>query len=197
MRLVLLAPMLVLAPVVARAQSAQASPISRALYVALGADPYVGWRRPPIALSAGVEERRVGSRWAFRLGADYLRTTHTDFEQRDEEFGLAASARYGRSRGALRPYALGGVGIAYLRSRGTGPGYVFSPELGYHVPVEGIHFSTSRWGGSLLAGVGLDVRLGRAGLFIEQRASLYPSRLFTDRRYSSRITRPLFLGVKF
>jgi hypothetical protein len=189
---------LVLAPVVMRAQSAPTSPISRALYIALGADPYSGSpQHLPIALSAGLEQGRIGSRWTFRLGADYLRTTFPYFDRREEEYGVAAAGRFGRRRGALRPYALGGVGIANLRSRGSGPGYVFSPELGYHVPVETMAYATSRWNGSLLAGVGLDVRLGPMDLFIEQRVNVYPTRLSTDLKYSTHLTKALFLGARF
>src|SRR5687767_1586100 len=91
------------------------SPIARSLYLALGGDVFrEGYEQAPFFVSAGVERSRPGSRWSFRLGADYRRLSVRYADTRWEDFGLGVAARYGRSSGAIRPYLLGGIGIADL-----------------------------------------------------------------------------------
>ena len=191
--------LLALAPAIAGAQNAS-SPITRSLYFALGSDPLAASfsENPSLAVSAGIDQARSGSRWSLRFGADYVRRTSSYGDGRSEDFGVNVSARYGRRSGTLRPYLLGGVGVAQLRTRHTytsyfsqGPIYFVSPS-----PAPGT-FSSSRWNGSILSGIGLDARLGRYTLFAEPRFTFYPAPL-SDKKYSSlRWTEALFLGVRF
>ena len=175
------------------------SPIAHALYLALGGDPTSGdgFVTTPLALSAGVERTRAGSRWALRLGADYRRqSSNSSFgSTRSEDFGVSLTARYGRSAGAIRPYLLGGVGLADLRTRGRNLRYYIDPDAVLFPPQSYDH---SRWNGSLTTGVGTDVTVGRLKLFTEARLNLYPGSLTTEPHQRYMVTRKaLFLGVKF
>ena len=187
---------LLLAPTL-RAQS-NATPIRRALYIALGGDPTVerGYASAPVAISAGIEQSRQGSRWAFRLGLDYRRQTSSVLSQsRWEDFGAALSARYGRASGAVRPYLLGGVGIADLRTRVRNARYYVDP-LGELFPPTS--YDASRWNAVLTTGVGVDVTVARLRLFTEARANIYPAVLAAHPHMQSLIwSKALFLGVKF
>jgi len=196
-RLIVLSAILALPGSALRAQSAS-SPIRHALYVALGGDPTSGdgYMGTPLAISAGVERARVGSRWSLRLGADYRRQTASGFgTRRLEDFGVGVSARYGRASGAIRPYLLGGVGIADLRTRVRGAVYYIDPDGRLFPPYSYDH---SRWNGSLTTGVGTDFTIARLKLFTEARLNMYPARLSDEpkpRRMET--TRALYFGVRF
>ena len=103
-RLVLLAALVAL-PASLDAQS-NGSPIRRALYLALGVDPATNMSHASVPLtgSIGVEQSRAGSRWSYRLGAEYRRQT-ADFlgRARWEDLGVGLTAKYGRASGAVRP----------------------------------------------------------------------------------------------
>ena len=139
----------------------------------------------------------MGSRWAFRLGADYRwQSAASSFgSARQEDFGIGLTARYGRSAGAIRPYLLGGVGIADLRTRVRNARYYADPEGLLFPPASYDH---SRWNGSLTTGLGTDVTVGRLKLFTEARLNLYPGSLTTQPLSHFMVTRKaLYLGVKF
>lgn len=180
-----------------RAQS-NATPIRHALYVALGGDPTVesGYSSIPFAISAGVERRREGSRWGLRLGADYRRKTSDVLsEARWEDFGIAMSARYGKASGPVRPYLIGGVGVADLRTRVRNARYYIDP-LGETFPPTS--YDESRWNGLFTTGLGTDVTVGRVRLFTEARVNVYPSQLSEHARARSTIwSKALYIGVKF
>ena len=183
-------------PASSSAQSNQ-SPIRRALYVALGADPatHSSTASAPLAATVGVEQSRVGSRWAFRLGADYRRVTESYYStSRWEDFGLGLTARYGRSSGAIRPYLLGGVGVAQLRTRIRNARYYFDPEGLLFPPTS---LDRVGWNGSATTGLGTDVTLRGVKLFTEARFNVYPGQLSSLPYQSSRLTKALYLGVKF
>ena len=175
-----------------------ASPITHALYLALGTEPQMGERQPaPIAVSAGIERSRAGSRWAFRLGTDYLLKRSAYSGMRWQEFAAGVSARYGRSSGAVRPYLLGGIGIADLRTNALRikGDLAFQDQI---VSVDTTIAGTSRWNGVLTPSIGTDVRLGHLRLFTEARINLYP-RFLTDReRYGDdKASKVLLFGVRF
>jgi hypothetical protein len=174
------------------------SSIRRALYLALGGDPVsgIGYPSTPLAMSAGVEQSRAGSRLAFRLGADYRRQTSNVLgDQRREDFGLGLSARYGRASGTVRPYLLGGLGVANLRTRVRDARYYADPEGVLFPPTS---YDYSRWNGSLTTGLGTDVTLGRLRLFTEVRVNLYPASLSAHPRSQSTLsTKALYFGIKF
>ena len=144
-QLIALAALLV--PSLLPAQSA-ATPIKNSLYVALGGDLGLldAAEHPPLFMSAGVERARVGSRWSLRLGADYRRVTSRYSAVRWEDFGVALSVRYGRRSGVLRPYLLGGVGIADLRMRSRWAKYDDVTGVTY-APVDSGFTTASRWNG--------------------------------------------------
>jgi hypothetical protein len=181
-----------------RAQ-ASGSPIRNSLYLALGGDPtshdiYMNAAR---AVSAGVERSQTGSRWSMRLGADYRRQTSNGSlgSSRLEEFGLNLSARYGRASGSIRPYLLGGVGIADLRTRVRDARYYADTQGSLWPPVS---YDRSRWNGVFLTGFGTDVTIGRVRLFAETRLNLYPALLSDHPRTNAwGSAKALFLGVKF
>ena len=187
-----------LTPSVLIAQSAD-SPIKHSLYVALGGDPGFGRqdRRSALALSAGVERGRAGSRWSLQLGADYRRETSTYSDTRFEVFGIGATARYGRRSGAIRPYLLGGIGIADLRRRGRWLKYD-DVNTTFYGPLDLELTSSSRWNGSISSGLGADVTLGPLRVFTEARLNLYPERL-SDRAPHRALeeTKALYFGLKF
>jgi len=196
-RLLLLALLAFMAPSVVRAQRAE-SPIANALYLALGTDPppHERYRSTPLALSAGLERTRLGSRWAIRFGADYMLKRSAYSGLRWEEFAAGVSVRYGRSSGAVRPYLLGGIGIADLRTNALR----IKGDFAYQdvtVSVDTVLAGTSRWNGVLTPGLGTDILLGRVRLFTEARINYYP-RFLTDRRRhgDDRVSKALFLGVK-
>jgi len=186
-----------LTPAPLLAQSTDAS-IRHSLYVALGGDFVFrdDRERSPLALSAGLERGRVGSRWSLRLGADYRRKTTAYSDTRWEDFGLGLIARYGKRSGALRPYVLGGVGIADLRVRGRWMKYDQIDTV-VSGPADSSFTTSSRWNGAIISGLGTEVTLGRVRLFSEARMNLYPARL-SDARRSREMkgTKALFLGVK-
>jgi hypothetical protein len=192
--------LLMLAPALAGAQNVS-SPITRSLYLALGSDPLAA-NAPenlPLAASAGFEQSRSGSRWSLRFGADYMRRRSSYLDMRWEEFGINVSARYGRRTGTLRPYLLGGAGIAQLRTRTTAIDYYSRGPIHFVSPLPSPEtFSTTRWNGSILGGFGLDARLGRYTLFAEPRFTIYPATLSDRKRYRSlQWTEALFVGVRF
>jgi len=193
----LIAPLALLAPLPLLAQST-ASPIRHSLYVALGGDAGFsdGTQNPPLFLSAGVEREHAGSRWSLRLGADYRRMSSRYSETRWEDFGVSVNARYGRRSGTLRPYLLGGVGIADLRIHG--PFVKYNDVIGpITPPLDSTITSASRWNGSIDSGVGTDLVLGRLRLFTEARVTLYPARLSDHpgtRGFAGR--KALYLGIK-
>ena len=174
------------------------SPIRRALYVALGGDPVRerGYNGEPVAVSAGIEQTRTGSRWGFRLGADYRRQTSSYLSHsRWEDFGVGISARYGRASGVIRPYLLGGVGVANLRTRVRDARYYADPD-GVLFPPQS--YDRSLWNGSLTTGLGTDVTLGRLRLFTEARMNLYPAHLSAHpATRSPQINKALYFGIKF
>jgi hypothetical protein len=176
------------------------SPIRRALYVALGGDPVMesGYAGKPVAVSAGIEQTRTGSRWGFRLGADYRRQTSSRYlgQSRLEDFGLGISARYGRrASGVIRPYLLGGVGVANLRTRVRDARYYADPD-GVLFPPQS--YDRSRWNGALTTGLGTDVTLGRLRLFTEARMNLYPAQLSAHPGPQGlQWTKALYFGIKF
>ena len=178
---------------------ASASPIGHSLYLALGGDPtsqdlYMNAAR---AVSAGVERSQAGSRWSMRLGVDYRRQTSNGSlgSSRLEEFGVNLSARYGRSPGSIRPYLLGGVGIADLRTRVRDARYYADTQGQLWPPVS---YDRSRWNGALLTGLGTDLKTGRLRLFAETRLNLYPAFLSDHPRTNGwGSTKALFFGVKF
>lgn len=192
--------LLVLAPAFAGAQNVS-SPISRSLYLALGSDPLAHGEPEefPLAVGAGIEQSRRGSRWSLRFGADYMRRTSSYLDMRWEYFGVNASARYGRRSGTLRPYLVGGVGIAQLRTRQTSIPYYSQGAIYFVSPLPAPEtFSTSRWNGSVLTGFGLDARFGRYTLFAEPRFTIYPATLSDRKPYRSlQWTEALFFGVRF
>jgi Outer membrane protein beta-barrel domain len=195
----LVAAVLVISTTASLGAQASASPIRHSLYLALGGDPtssdlYMDAAR---AVSAGVERSRAGSRWSMRLGADYRRQTSDGSlgSTRLEEFGVNLSARYGRSSGSIRPYLLGGVGIADLRTRVRDARYYADTQGTLWPPVS---YDRSRWNGALLTGLGTDFTIGGVRLFAETRLNLYPAFLSTHpRTYGWGSTKALFLGVKF
>jgi opacity protein-like surface antigen len=194
----LIAVAALLMPSLLFAQSA-ASPIRHSLYVALGGDPgsLGAAESSPFAVSAGVERAHVGSRWSLRLGADYRRLTSRYSETRWEDYGVALTARYGRRSGTLRPYLLGGVGVADLRTRGRWTKY---DDVGrtLYGPVDSGFTSASRWNGSITSGLGTDFALGRLRLFAEVKLNLYPARLSDRARARSmESTKALYFGIKF
>ena len=173
-------------------------PIQRALYVALGGDPatettYAG---TPIAVSAGIEQSRTGSRWALRLGADYRRQAASSFgTRRLEDFGVSLSTRYGRASGLVRPYLLAGVGVANLRTRVRGASYYIDPQGQLFPPYSYDH---SRWNGSFTTGAGTDLTIGRVKLFTEARLNVYPARLSNEAKpRNMEATKALYFGIKF
>jgi hypothetical protein len=193
--LLVLAPLL---PPALRAQTTE-STIRHALYLALGGDPASGGgdAGTPVSMSAGVERSRAGSRWAMRLAADYRRQSSDGSfgSSRSEDFGVNLSARYGRASGSIRPYLLGGVGIADLRTRVRDARYFADPDGLLFPPVS---YDRSRWNGSLVSGLGTDFTLGRLRLFAEARMNLYPDHLGSHPATSGMISRKAFyLGVKF
>jgi len=179
-----------------QAQGNRPSPITHALYLALGGDPGSGGeaRSTPFAMSAGIERARAGSRWSLRLGADYRRESTSSFgSTRSEDFGVNVSARYGRASGMLRPYVLGGVGVVDRRIRVRDAVYYADPN-GVLFPPQSYDFST--WRGSLTTGVGTDFALGRFRLFTEARMNLFPVRMFEPSRgFDS--NKALYFGIKF
>ena len=194
-QLTLLALATALVPVVARAQRVE-SPASNALYLALGGD-YVSdiHGRSPLFVSAGVERSRAGSRWSFRLGADYRRQSTPFLETRWEDFGLGLTARYARRSGMIRPYVLGGVGIADLRVRGRWARY--EELMGSFLGPDSSVTSVSRWNGAITSGFGTEVSFGRLRLFGEGRVNLYPAALSdAPRSHQLKSTKGLFIGVK-
>ena len=196
MRLIALCMLVTLPTSLLQAQ-ANGSSIRRALYVALGGDPVsgVGYPRTPLAVSAGVEQSHAGSRWALRLGADYRRQTSNVLgDQRWEDFGLGLSARYGRASGAIRPYLLGGAGVANLRTRVRNARYYADPAASLFAPQS---YDVSRWNGSLTTGLGTDFTVGHLKLFTEARLNLYPGRLGQPQNDVMRTTKAFYLGVKF
>ena len=173
------------------------SPIRRALYVALGGDPATNTSTAsvPLAATVGVEQSRVGSRWAFRLGADYRRVTESQYStSRWEDFGLGLTARYGRSSGAIRPYLLGGVGVAQQRTRIRNARYYFDPEGLLFPPTS---LDRVGWNGLATTGLGTDVTFRGVNLFTEARFNLFPGQLSSLPYQSSRLTKALYFGVKF
>jgi hypothetical protein len=187
-----------LTPAVLHAQSS-GSPIENSLYVALGGDPLLAERSrlTPLSISAGIERGHVGSRWSLRFGADYRRTTTAYSDTRWEDFGAAVTARYGKRSGPIRPYLLGGVGVADLRTRGRWLKY--DSAIGtVSGPVDSSFTTLSRWNGSITSGFGADVPLGRLRLFTEARANFYPARLSgASQLQGMRFTKALYFGVRF
>lgn len=189
--------LLVLAPLTSHAQSSD-SPIARSLYLALGGDPTVprSAESPGMAASFGVEQSRVGSRWAIRLGGDYMWKSSA-FQTRREEVSLGLTARYGRRSGVVRPYVLGGFGIADLRRRGRYLKYELENGVLTGTP-DTAFSSVSRWNGMLTQGVGTTFTIARVHLFTEARLNLYPARLSDRKPYRSlESSKALFIGVKF
>jgi hypothetical protein len=194
----LIALVALLTPSALLAQSPD-SPTQHSLYVALGGDPALSdrYESSPLVVSAGVERARVGSRWSLRLGADYRRQSTSNSDTRWEDFGVGLSARYGRPSGIIRPYLLGGFGIADLRTRGRWTKYDSVNGVIYG-QADSAFTSSSRWNGSMTSGLGSDVTLGRLRLFTEARLNLYPARLSGAPRSSGvRVTKALYVGVKF
>jgi len=195
----LVAAVLAVPPASALGAQTSSSAISHSLYVALGGDPtshdiYMNAAR---ALSAGMERSQVGSRWSMRLGADYRRQTSNGSlgSSRLEEFGVNVSARYGRASGSIRPYLLGGVGIADLRARVRDARYYADTQGALWPPVS---YDRSRWNGAILTGLGTDLTIGRVRLFAETRLNLYPALLSDHPRTNGwGSAKALFLGVKF
>jgi hypothetical protein len=175
------------------------SPIRNSLYLALGGDPashdiYLSAAR---AVSAGVERSQAGSRWSMRLGADYRRQTSNGLlgSTRLEEFGANVSTRYGRASGWIRPYLLGGVGIADLRSRARDARVYLDTQGRLSPPVS---YDRSRWNGVLLTGLGTNLTFGRVRLFAETRLNLYPALLSEHpHTYGWGANKALVFGVKF
>jgi Outer membrane protein beta-barrel domain len=196
-QLIVLSALVALSASPLHAQAA-GSPIRRALYVALGGDPVQdrGVANKPVALSVGIEQTRAGSRWGFRLGADYRRQTSSFLSHsRWEDFGLGISARYGRASGVIRPYLLGGVGVANLRTRVRDARYYADPD-GLLFPPQS--YDRSLWNGSLTTGLGTDVTLGRFRLFTEARMNIYPAHLSAHpATHSNLTTKALYFGIKF
>ncbi|MFL5619342.1 MAG: hypothetical protein ACJ79A_13225 [Gemmatimonadaceae bacterium] len=197
-RLILLTA-LVTAPATSLDAQTSGSSIEHALYVALGGDPAPrsAYADAPLAVSAGVERSRAGSRWSMRLGADYRRQTSDGSfgSSRSEDFGVNLSARYGRASGSIRPYLLGGIGVADLRMRMRDARYYVDPEGLLFPPVS---YDRSRWNGSLITGIGTDFTFGRLRLFTEARINAYPAHLSGHPRTSgSMSSKALYLGVKF
>jgi hypothetical protein len=168
-------------------------------YVAVGGDVLRrGFpERTPLFLSAGLERARSGSPWSLRLGADYRRQTVPLARTRWEDFGVGISARYAGGVGAIRPYLLGGVGIANLRV--GGPWVKYNQINGtISGPVDSSFTFWSRWNGSITSGLGTEVTVGPLRLFGEARLNLYPARLSDAPRPAQMLTtKALFLGVKF
>ena len=194
----LIAILALLAPTALLAQSTD-SVIEHSFYLALGGDPALseGASHSPLAVSAGVERARSGSRWALRLGADYRRATIPNSDDRWEDFGVGLTARYAKRSGPIRPYLLGGVGIADLRLRSRWAKYD-SIKGAFYGPVDSSFSTLSRWNGSITSGVGADVALGGLRLFTEARLNLYPARLsVSPRSRDMRTTKALYLGVRF
>ena len=180
------------------AQSAD-SPIEHSLYLALGGDLLLreSSRLSALSVSGGVERARAGSHWSLRLGADFRRTTTPFSDTRWEDFGVAFTARYGRRSGSIRPYLLGGVGMADLRTRGRWLKYDSSNST-VDGPVDSSFTTASRWNGSLTSGFGADVRLGSLRLFTEARANFYPATLsIAPRSDELRFSKALYFGVRF
>lgn len=189
--------LLVLAPLPSYAQGTD-SPITRSLYVAIGGDPSLrrSGDEPRMAASFGVEQSRLGSRWAIRLGADYLWKSSYS-ATRTEEISAGLTARYGRRSGVVRPYVLGGIGIADLRRRGRYLKYELEDGVIIGVPDTAIS-ATSRWNGMLTQGLGTTFAIGRVHLFTEARLNLYPARLSDRKPYRSlEASKALLLGVRF
>jgi hypothetical protein len=179
-----------------RAQESRPSPITHALFLALGGDPTSGSgvTSTPFAMSAGVERARTGSRWSLRLGADYRRQSSSSFgTTRLEDFGVNMSARYGRASGILRPYLLGGVGVVNRRTRVRDAVFYVDPE-GLLFPPQS--YDLSNWRGSLTTGVGTDITLGRFRLFTEARMNLLPVNTFHLSR-GVESNKALYFGIKF
>ena len=194
----LIALLLGLGPSALRAQNSD-SPIEHSLYLALGGDPFLreSSRLSALSVSGGIERARIGSRWALRLGADLRRTTTPFSETRWEDFGVGVTARYGRRSGSIRPYLLGGIGMADLRTRGRWLKYDSSNGT-IGGPVDSSFTTISRWNGSLTSGFGTDVRLGRLRLFTEARANFYPASLsVAPRSDEMRFSKALYVGVRF
>jgi hypothetical protein len=177
----------------------KASPIRHALYLALGGDPTSDdlYMKAARAVSAGVERSRTGSRWSMRLGADYRRQVSNGSlgSTRVQEFGVNLSARYARASGSIRPYLLGGVGIADLRTRARDARYYADLQGTLWPPVS---YDRSRWNGTLLTGLGTDLTIGSVRLFAETRLNVHPALLSAHPSTSGwGLTKAFFVGVKF
>ena len=187
----------VFSPSALRAQRAD-SPVRYAPYVAVGGDLIRRdfLERSPLFLSAGVERERSGSPWSLRLGADYRRLAYQSVGTRWEDFGVGVTARYARRSGAIRPYLLGGVGIANLRV--GGPWTKYDQYNGtISGPIDSSVTFWSRWNGSITSGLGTEVALGPLRLFTEARMNLYPATLSdAPRPRQMMTTRALYLGLK-
>jgi hypothetical protein len=193
-----IALLVLLTPAALRAQRAD-SPIEHSPYLALGGDPLLAERSrlAPISFSAGIERAHSGSRWSLRLGADYRRTTTAYSDTRWEDFGVGVTARYGMQSGLIRPYLLGGVGVADLRTRGRWLKY--DSAIGtVSGPVDSSFTTSSRLNGSITSGFGADVPLGHLRFFTEARANFYPARLSgAAGPQEMRFTKAFYFGVKF
>lgn len=191
--------LIALAPLTVQAQDRE-SPVTRSLYLALGGDALSSSDYGSVgrSLSFGVEQTRPGSRWSIRLAADYMRHVRKATDWRNEEFSAGASARYGRRSGVIRPYLLGGLGIAHLHSQGTALRYGFDLNAPSVTEPERYPFNYWRWNGSLTVGAGTDVKLGRLKLFTEGRLNAYPDFLGDPGAYRSALTtRALYFGLRF
>jgi hypothetical protein len=119
------------------------------------------------------------------------------FQTRREEVSLGLTARYGRRSGVVRPYVLGGFGIADLRRRGRYLKYELENGVLTGTP-DTAFSSVSRWNGMLTQGVGTTFTIARVHLFTEARLNLYPARLSDRKPYRSlESSKALFIGVKF
>lgn len=172
------------------------SPIRHALYLALGGDPFTSndYARAARTVSVGMERSREGSRWSMRLGADYRRQSSDGVYGRvkSEDFGVSLLARYGRASGSIRPYVLGGIGGAELRTRVRDARYYADPNGTLFPPQS---YDLSRWAGSLTTGFGTDVNFGRLRLFSEARLTSYTNVFHPSRGAESK--KALLFGIKF
>ncbi len=166
-----LALVALLAPSVLLSQRAD-STAGYSPYVAVGGDLIRrdSPNRSGLFVSAGLERARAGSPWSLRLGADYRRLSYRSAGTRWEDFGVGVAARYARRSGTIRPYLLGGAGIAVLRV--GGPWTKYDQYNGtISGPIDSSVTFWSRWNASITSGVGPKVDLGRLRLFTEARVT--------------------------
>ena len=183
-------------------QAQNAEPKRGVFLVGGGVDPTTtegtGYR-PALTLHAGYERRIGESRFGVRVEGDYWRqmTRYSavvdglplaDVARTRTISGISALATYRFAQaGRVQPYALAGIGAKELSLRN---------ETEWSDRSRVVTATPQRqWSPALAAGFGTFVRLGRASLFAEARATLL-TRGAGDHDIQG-VQYPLTLGVRF